>query len=68
MLPTSCTRRAVLAAGLALAALPAAASADSIVFIKDANVWLANGDGSGLYQVTTDGSASLALPRARPGR
>ncbi len=58
MLPTSRIRRAVLAAGLALAALPAAASADSIVFIKDTNVWLANGDGSGVYQVTTDGSAS----------
>ena len=50
-------RRAALAAGLALAALPAGASADSIVFIKDANVWLANGDGSGSYQVTLDGTA-----------
>ena len=58
MLSTPCIRRAVLAAGLALAALPAAASADSIVFIKDTNVWLANGDGTGPYQVTTDGTAS----------
>ena len=50
-------RRAALAAGLALAALPAGASADSIVFIKDGDVWLANGDGSGSYQVTLDGTA-----------
>jgi len=57
MFPTLRIRRAALAAGLALAALPAAASADSIVFIKDANVWLANGDGTGLYQVTLDGTA-----------
>ena len=57
MLLTPRILRAVLAAGLALAAVPAAASADSIVFVKDANVWLANGDGTGLYQVTTDGTA-----------
>jgi opacity protein-like surface antigen len=49
--------RAALAAGLALAALPAAASADSIVFVRDNNVWLSNPDGSGQYQVTTDGTA-----------
>ena len=57
MLLTPRIRRAALAAGLALAAVPAAASADSIVFIKDANVWLANGDGTGRYQVTLDGTA-----------
>ncbi len=57
MLLTPRIRRAALAAGLALAAVPAGASADSIVFIKDANVWLANGDGTGLYQVTLDGTA-----------
>jgi hypothetical protein len=45
---------AVLAAFLVVAA-PAAA--DSIVYVKDANVWLANPDGSGQYQVTTDGTA-----------
>jgi opacity protein-like surface antigen len=49
--------RALLAAACALAALPAAASADSIVFVKEANVWLAHADGSGAYQVTTDGTA-----------
>ena len=35
-----------------------AAHAASIVYIKDANVWLANPDGSGQYQVTTDGTAT----------
>ncbi|MBS1878815.1 MAG: PD40 domain-containing protein [Actinobacteria bacterium] len=51
-------RAAVLA--LACAALPlfgaAPALADSIVYAKDGNVWLANPDGSGQYQVTADGS------------
>jgi WD40 repeat protein len=50
-------RRALPAALCALAVLPAAASADSLVFVKDANVWLAHADGSGAYQVTTDGTA-----------
>ena len=44
------------AAAVALAA-PAVASADSLVFVKDDNVWLANPDGSGQYQVTFDGTA-----------
>ena len=48
----------MLAAGLALAVLPTAAAADSIVFVKDANVWLASGDGSKLHQVTTGGTAA----------
>jgi hypothetical protein len=43
-------------AGLCLAVAPAAASADSIVFVKAGNVWLAKPDGSGAYQVTTDGT------------
>jgi opacity protein-like surface antigen len=42
--------------GLLVAAAPAAA--DSIVFVKDGNVWLANPDGSGQYQVTGDGTAA----------
>ncbi len=59
MLPTPSTlRRAVALAGLCLAIVPAAASADSIVFLKSDNVWLAKPDGSGAYQVTTDGTAS----------
>jgi hypothetical protein len=45
--------------GAALAAAGPAA-ADSIVYIKDHNVWLANPDGSGQHQVTTDGTASWA--------
>ena len=48
---------AVALAGAAAAAAAAPAAADSIVFVKDANVWLANPDGSGQYQVTTDGTA-----------
>jgi hypothetical protein len=35
-----------------------AARADSIVYVKDHNVWLAEEDGSGQYQVTLDGTAS----------
>src|SRR5205814_5351669 len=50
---------AVLLLGLVVAlALPAAADASSIVFTRtDGNVWLINPDGSGLFQVTLDGSA-----------
>jgi opacity protein-like surface antigen len=50
-------RIALIAALAASLALPAAASADSLVFVKDHNVWLAEPDGSGQYQVTTDGTA-----------
>lgn len=48
--------RAIALAVAALAAAPAAAQADSIVLLKDANVFLAKGDGTGLHQVTTDGT------------
>ena len=51
-------RRALALAGLCLAIVPAAASADSIVFVKSGNVWLSQPDGSGAYQVTTDGGPS----------
>lgn len=44
-----------LAGGLAF---PAAAVADSLVYTKDHNVWLANADGSGQVRVTTDGTAA----------
>lgn len=52
-------RLAALLAGCCLFALGASgtAAADSLVFIKENNVWLAKPDGSGQYQVTTDGSA-----------
>lgn len=51
-------RAALLALGCAACLLVAAAPAlaDSIVYAKDGNVWLANPDGSGQYQVTADGS------------
>ncbi|HET7574874.1 MAG TPA: hypothetical protein VFJ99_07140 [Solirubrobacterales bacterium] len=42
-------------AALLVAAAPAAA--DSIVYLKEGNVWLANPDGSGQYRVTADGTA-----------
>ena len=54
------SRRALWAAGCAAAALafsPAVASADSIVYVKDGNVWLADGAGGSQYQVTLDGTA-----------
>jgi hypothetical protein len=47
-----------LAAALTALALPAAAHADSIVFIKDANVWLTSPDGAKQYPVTFDGGYS----------
>lgn len=45
-------------APIALALAPAPAHASSIAFIRDANVWLAQPDGSGQHQVTRDGSAA----------
>ena len=54
----SIARRGLVAAAAALALSPALASADSIVYVKDANVWLASGDGGSQYQVTTDGTAA----------
>ena len=46
--------------GLLVAALIATpvASADTLTYIRDGNVWLANPDGTGQYQVTLDGSPS----------
>jgi Tol biopolymer transport system component len=43
--------------GLAALAVPATAAADSIVYIKDHNVWIANPDGSGARAITNDGEA-----------
>jgi hypothetical protein len=53
----SLSSRVLTVALAALAISPAVASADSIVYIKDSNVWLAKPDGTGSYQVTTDGTA-----------
>src|SRR5689334_3567419 len=50
--------RVLTVAALALALGAPAARADSLAVIRDNNVWLANPDGSGLYQVTFDGTAS----------
>ena len=52
-------RLAALIAGCCLFVLGASgtAAADSLVFIKENNVWLSNSDGSGQFQVTSDGSA-----------
>lgn len=54
---------AVLAAAPALTALPAAPAAaatppGSIVFVKNDNVWIADGDGGHLRQVTTGGTSA----------
>ncbi|HYC80362.1 MAG TPA: hypothetical protein VEB65_01170 [Solirubrobacterales bacterium] len=48
---------AVLACLAAALVAAAPATADSLVFIKENNVWLSNPDGSGAYQVTLDGTA-----------
>ena len=63
------------AAGVVALALafPTAGAASSIVYVKDSNVWIANADGSGQYQVTLDGTPasplSVRLPvRQRPDR
>jgi len=53
--------RALAALGIgAMLALASAApaAADSLVFVRDNNVWLSNPDGSGQYQVTLDGTAA----------
>lgn len=47
----------LLLAVAAVLLLPAAAHADSIVYVKDANVWVASPDGSGQRQLTRDGTA-----------
>src|SRR4051812_32736474 len=51
---------AVLAAAIVAVSLAAAvpAQADTLAFVKDNNVWLSSPDGSGLYQVTLDGTAA----------
>lgn len=53
------SRLAALMAACCLFALGASgtAAADSLVFIKENNVWLSNSDGTGQFQVTSDGSA-----------
>jgi len=55
-------RSPLLAGALTVAAAlvsAAPAAGDSIVYLRDWNVWLANSDGSGQYQVTTNGTEGL---------
>jgi hypothetical protein len=61
-------KKGLLALAVTAAALaaPAAANADSIVFVKDSNVWLVAPDGSKLTQVTTDGD--YASPYLSPSQ
>jgi hypothetical protein len=59
-LRTLVIRRLAVALGIVAALSAVAVSpaiADSLTFIKGNNVWLANPDGSGQYQVTFDGTA-----------
>ncbi len=51
-------RLTALFCAIAFLVAAAPAAADSIVFIRSSNVWLANADGSGQYQVTFDGTPS----------
>ena len=53
------TGRGIWLAALVTLTLAGGAHASNLVFSKpDGNIWLANPDGSGLYQVTLDGSAA----------
>lgn len=57
----SATRRRVATGILVLAAVglaPVAADAASLVFVRDANVWVSRPDGGGARALTTDGSAT----------
>jgi hypothetical protein len=47
----------ILATAALLIVAVASAQASSLVYIHESNVWLANPDGSGQYQVTLDGTA-----------
>jgi hypothetical protein len=64
--PSTCRllpRRLVLLAALAatlVGASSAAAAGGSIAFIREANIWIANPDGSGARQLTTDGAGASA--------
>ena len=61
-------KRLAVALAVACWVLGSAAPAlgDSLVFVRGANVWLSNPDGSGEYQVTFDGSS--AAPYESPSQ
>src|SRR4051794_7588226 len=48
----------LIAAAALVAAAAETASADSIAYVKDGNVWLSTGDGSRQFQVTSTGGYS----------
>ena len=50
--------RMLAVSGLLTLAAAAPAAADSIAYIKDSNVWLANPDGTHQVQITRDGNAT----------
>jgi hypothetical protein len=58
--------RTLLGAVAALLVCVGSAHASSWVYVKDHNVWLANPDGTGARQLTTDGSEEL--PYASPSQ
>jgi hypothetical protein len=51
-------RLVLLLTCLVVLAFAASASASSIVYVKDGNVWLTSPDGATAYQVTSDGGYS----------
>src|ERR1700754_2468089 len=56
-----------VAAALACLALPASAAADSIVYTKDKDVWLANPDGTRQTQITDDGGHGNSVTQSEDG-
>src|SRR3712207_5343809 len=52
--------RLLTASLISTLALAGTASADSISYLKDGNVWLSTGDGARQFQVTTDGGYTSA--------
>jgi hypothetical protein len=64
--PLALLRRGALTAVLVVAAAPAAAGADSLVYVHGHDIWLAQPDGSGQHRVTADGTA--AAPYRSPSQ
>ncbi|MGZ4186584.1 MAG: hypothetical protein ACXVFA_14580 [Solirubrobacteraceae bacterium] len=50
--------RVLAVSGLLALSVAAPAAADSIAYVKDSNIWLANPDGSHQVQITRDGNAT----------
>ena len=60
--------RMLAVSGLLTLAAAAPAAADSIAYIKDSNVWLANPDGSHRVQITRDGTPPRPTDHRSGGR